>query len=357
MKKNIAISIGAAFAISGAINGAIHGELAFAQKISDAIKQPSPPSPAANAAVPNVAPTAAANATPNVAPIALKARGDVIGCRTNPRFVATKKEFSSKSFFSTSERFTKGLVDGSEKSRTWQHPTWQKFGWLAAIHYDEKGNIYTVPAPRINVLDNKPAEQNRVFKVDSLTGEMSVFATLPAASAPNEQNPYGALAVAYDCESRLLYVSSIAGSTRSKEIGRIFAVEPDRGTVRFTRENLDAMGLHLFKLDNKKRLYYGRVREPEIWSIAVDDKGAFVGEPRFELSLEGMGPRGDDRARRINFTPSNEMIVWGIEFSVNLVAPTEKQESQYRFLYDAKTRKWVNAAPLPFRNNERENQN
>jgi hypothetical protein len=297
-------------------------------------------------------------AQPN-APISTQTRGDVTACRTNPRFIATKKEFSSKSFFSTSERFIKGLVlvDGNEKTRTWQHPTWQQFGWLAAIHYDEKGNIYTVPAPRINVLDNKPAEQNRLFKVDTITGVMSVFATLPPAAAPNEQNPYGALAVAYDCDTRLLYVSSIAGSTRSKEQGRIFAVEPDKGGVKFTRDNLDAMGLHLFKLDKKKRLYYGRVREPEIWSIAIDDKGTFVGDARFEISLEGLGPRGDDRARRINFTPTNEMLVWGIEFGVNLVAPTEKQETLYRFIYDAKQQKWVSAVSPPFSNNPRDNQN
>jgi hypothetical protein len=293
-----------------------------------------------------------AQKSPNA--VALQARGDVTACRTNPRFIATKKnEFSSKAFFSTSERFIKGLVlvDGADKLRTWQHPTWQQFGWLAAIHYDGKGNIYTVPAPRINVFDNKPAEQNRVLKVDSVTGAMSELAKLPAAAPLNDQNPYGALALAYDCESLLLYVSSIAGSTRAKEAGRIFAINPDSGKVIFTQDNVDAIGLHLFKLGKEKRLYYGRVREPEIWSVAVDEKGAFKGSARFELSLEGLGPRGDDRARRINFTPTNEMIVWGIEFSVNLVAPTEKQETQYRFIYDARQQKWMNAAPLPFQSN------
>lgn len=282
-------------------------------------------------------------------------RGDVTGCRTNPKFIVEKKkEFSSKAFFSTSERFIKGLVlvDGVDKSRTWQHPTWQQFGWLAAIHYDGRGNIYTVPAPRINVLDNKPAEQNRVLKVDSFTGVMSVLAALPAAAPPSEQNPYGALGVAYDCETLLLYASSISGSSRTKEIGRIFAINPDSGKVVFTQDNVDAIGLHLFKQGKEKRLYFGRVREPEIWSIVVDEKGAFKGAARFELSMEGLGPRGDDRARRINFTPTNEMIVWGIEFSVNLVAPTEKQETQYRFIFDAKQQKWVNAAPLAFRSNE-----
>lgn len=289
-------------------------------------------------------------AQPAASTPAVGTRGDVTACRTNPRFIATKKEFTAKSFFSTSERFIKGLVliDGVEKTRTWQHPSWQSFGWLAAIHYDEKGNIYTVPAPRINVLDNKPKEQNRVLKVDSVSGEMKVLAELPSAAPPNDQNPYGALGLAYDCETRLLYVSSIAGSTRAKESGRIFALDPDSGKVKAQLESIDAIGLHLFKLGGEKRLYFGRARTPEIWSVAADQSGAFKGTPRFEITLENIGPRGDDRARRINFTPTNEMLVWGIEFSVNLVAPTEKQETLYRFRHEGKDRGWVRQLDSPF---------
>jgi hypothetical protein len=284
------------------------------------------------------------------APAAKETRGDVVACRANPRFLQAKKDFTSRAYFSTSERFIKGLVlvENGEPQRTWQHPSWSQFGWLAGIHYDEKGNVYSFPAPRINVLDNKPDEQNRVLKVDSNTGEMKLLATLPAAAPASEQNPYGALGIAYDCETRLLYVSSMAGSTRSKEVGRIFALDPDTGAVKFTRNNVDAMGLHLFKIGGEKRLYFGLAREPEIISIAVDRSGKFVGEPRAEISLEGMGARGDDHARRISFTPTNEMLVWGIEFNVNLVAPTEKQETQYRFRVDPVNKRWVRQLDAPF---------
>jgi hypothetical protein len=279
-----------------------------------------------------------------------EARGDVVACRSNPRFLQGRKDFTSRAYFSTSERFLRGLVlmENADPPRTWQHPSWSQFGWLAGIHYDEKGNVYSVPAPRINVFDNKPDEQNRVLKVDSATGEMKVLASLPAAASVNEQNPYGALGIAYDCETRLLYVSSIAGSTRSKEVGRIFALDPDTGAVKFTRSGIDAIGLHLFKIGGEKRLYFGRVRDSEIVSIAVDRSGAFVGEPRAEISLEGLGPRGDDHARRISFTPTNEMLVWGIEFNVNLVAPTEKQETQYRFRFDAASKRWVRQLDSPY---------
>ena len=293
-------------------------------------------------------PVNASPAAPKVA--SRETRGDVVACRTNPRFLQARKDFTSRAYFSTSERFLKGLVlmESGDPPRAWQHPSWSQFGWLAGIHYDEKGNVYSVPAPRINVFDNKPDEQNRVLKVDSATGEMKVLANLPAAAPVNEQNPYGALGIAYDCETRLLYVSSMAGSTRSNEVGRIFAVDPDTGAVKFMRNATDAIGLHLFKIGGEKRLYFGRARETEIVSILVDRSGAFVGEPRPEISLEGLGPRGDDHARRISFTPTNEMLVWGIEFNVNLVAPTEKQETQYRFRFDALTKRWVRQLDSPY---------
>jgi hypothetical protein len=41
------------------------------------------------------------------------------------------------------------------------------------------------------------------------------------------------------------------------------------------------------------------------------------------------------------------MIVAGIEFSVNLIAPTEKQETIYRFIYDSKAQKWVRKLDFP----------
>lgn len=260
--------------------------------------------------------------------------GSVALCRAIPRFVA-QQGFTSQALLSTSERWTMGLVlvEGQNKEKTWQHASWKSGGWLAGIHLDERGNVYTVPAPRISVLGNNPKAQNTVFKVDSLTAQMTQLAALPAAAPPNEQNPYGALGLAYDCETRLLYVTSIAGSTRNKEVGRIFALDPNNGSIRSVLDEVDAFGLALFKTGKEKRLYFGKAREAQIWSVVVDASGKFAGKPRFELSLEGMGPRGDDRARRINFSPENEMLVWGVEFSFNLVAPTEKQETLYRFRF------------------------
>jgi hypothetical protein len=243
------------------------------------------------------------------------ARGDVVACLTNPRFLTQLRGFSSRAYFSTSDRFAKGLILEDRSQMTgptsrplvYQHPSWSSFGWLAGIHFDHLGNVFSVPAPKINVLDNPPHEQNRVMKVDTVSGEMKLLTQLPKPPvkdvvAAYKQNPYGAIGIAFDCDTGLIYVSSIAGSTRAQEVGRIFVIEAKSGDVKYTLEKTDAMGLHLFKNGKEKRLYFGKMREPEIWSIAVDSEGKLVGDARFEISIEGMGPRGDDRVRKIGLT-------------------------------------------------------
>ncbi len=266
-----------------------------------------------------------------------KTIGGVTACQQVPPFVRALG-FGNKAAFSTSDRKIQGLIlmEGEKK---YQHPSWKIAGSLAPITRDGKGNTFTAPAPWIDVLENKPDEQNKVYRVDGQTQEMKVFSDLPKAKLPTSQNPYGVLGLSFDCDTNSVYVSSVAGSTRNEINGRIFQVSAD-GKVVSQFEKTDAIGLSVFNSAKGKRLYFGQARTSEIWSIALDDKGSFSGEPRKEISLETLGTRGDDKARRINFSPQNEMIVFGIEFGFNLIAPTEKQETIYRFRYDAAKDAW-----------------
>jgi hypothetical protein len=245
--------------------------------------------------------------------------------------------FGNKAAFSTSDRKIQGLIL-MEGERVYQHPSWKLAGSLAPITRDGKGNTFVAPAPWIDVLENKPEEQNKVFRVDSQTQEMKQFSDLPKAAAPTSQNPYGVLGLSFDCETNSLYVSSVAGSTRNEISGRIFQINSD-GKILSQLEKTDAIGLSVFNSAMGKRLYFGQARTSEIWSVTLDEKGNFSGEARKEISLENLGPRGDDKARRINFS-NNEMTVFGIEFGFNLIAPTEKQETIYRFRYDAAKDVW-----------------
>lgn len=263
--------------------------------------------------------------------------GAVTGCQQIPAFVKTLG-FGSQAAFSTSDRMLKGLIL-VEKDRKHQHPSWKTAGSLAPITRDGKGSTYAAPAPMIDVLQNKPDEQNRVYKIDGQTQEMKLFADLPKAAEPSVENPYGVLGLAFDCDTNSIYVSSLAGSTRKNTAGRIFQISAADGKILSQIEQTDAIGLSVFNSAKGKRLYFGAARTPEIRSIELGDDGKFDGESRREISLENLGTRGDDKARRINFT-QNEMIVFGVEFNFNLVAPTEKQETVYRFRYDPAKDAW-----------------
>ncbi len=275
--------------------------------------------------------------------------GGAARCATNPAFVRTFGFDPQLAALSTSERHVRGLAlveigprgDVSQKGRIFSHPSWSVGGHLGPISRSADGTVYVAPVPVISVYFNESSRQNDLYRVDPVTGVMTRALSLPAAQPPDETNPYGILGLALDCDTNSLYVSSVMGSTRDREVGRIFRIDLAKNSVADTFDNVDVMGIGVFNGANGKRLYVGRARNSKIESIALDDAGNFKGGLRPELSLEGMGPRGDDRARRISFSIDNVMQVQGIEFGFNLIAPTEKQETQYRFRYENAADRWV----------------
>lgn len=267
--------------------------------------------------------------------------GPVGQCRQLPLWLSALGG-SPQASLSTSERRTKGLVLVDPGKPPYQHPSWDDAGWLGPILLDGTGQVLVGPVPVINVLDNPPSAQNTLWRVDAVSQEMRPLLELPAAAPPGPENPFGILGQALDCESASVYVSSVMGSDRAHERGRLFQIDPQAGKLLSMREGIDAIGLVLYRGSSGagKRLYYGSARRPHVYSLAVAADGRLQGEPRFEFSIEGAGPRGDDRARRLRIEPDGSMLLHGVEFSFNLVAPTEKPETPYRLRYDHAAERW-----------------
>ncbi len=271
----------------------------------------------------------------------VKPIGAAVGCQQIPAFVR-ELGFGSAVALSTSDRFLQGLIL-VEGNRKYQHPSWKSAGSLAPIQRDAMGNVYAAPAPWIDTLENKPDEQNKVYRIDAKTQEMKEFAALPPRAKPSAENPYGVLGLTFDCDTGSLYAASVAGSTRQNVSGAIYQINAETGKIISSREGIDAIGLGVFNGAKGKRLYYGTARNSEIWSIDLSDDGALTNETRREFSFENLGARGDDKARRINFAPNAqgfEMNVIGIEFGFNLIAPSEKQETVYRYRYNQAQDAW-----------------
>lgn len=271
--------------------------------------------------------------------------GAVMHCRTVPAF-AKALGYTESSVLDTLGN-TKGLVlydppasAGAQPARVYRHPTWDMAGYLGPLTSDRSGNVYVAPAPRVSLYDNSPAKQNTLYKVDADTGAMAEFITLPAAAPPSPENPYGVLGLTYDCDTHSLYAASVAGSTRAQVLGRIYQVGLRTGTVGARFDRTDAFGLAVFNGASGKRLYFGSARSSEVRSVALASDGRFTGKARLAVSLVGWGASGDDKARRIIFDRNNVMVVRGMEFEFNLIATSERKQTDYRLSYDPGTDGW-----------------
>jgi hypothetical protein len=271
-------------------------------------------------------------------------------CKLVPPFVARLGFDTKRSYFSTSEKRTLGLVllqasqsanlsAGSDKR--YQDSSWTMAGGLSSIQLDNRGNIFTVPVPFINTFHNKMADQNTVYRVNGQTGKMAPFVQLPMPDSTSADNPYGILSLVYLCESGSLYISTVAGSTRSSENGVLYQVDAGSGQTGDKLTGIDILGMGIAYTTGERRLFFGKARLPEVWSVVLDKNGRFAGKPQFEFSLSGLGPRGDDKVRRIRTDKKGDLEVYGTAFNFNLIAPTEKQETIYRFSYDAASKKWL----------------
>jgi hypothetical protein len=264
------------------------------------------------------------------------------GCKKLPIYVEKLGFDLSKSAFSTSEKTRTGIIFTDLVSgKIYQHPSWTKAGHLGPIVITERGDVFSAPIPVINLIDNKPEDQNKIYKIDGQTGAMNSFLELPKAAKSTGENPFGTLGMAYDCDTKVLYVSTVFGSTLQNERGRIYAVNSENGKIIDSLTNVDAMGLGVAFENTERTFFYGTTRLSNVYSVKLDASGKFINKPKVCCSLENLGPRGDDRARKIRFTPKGEMTVQAVEFYYNLIAPTEKQETVYYYRYDVAKKTWV----------------
>lgn len=266
-------------------------------------------------------------------------------CKRPPAFAAAQG-FSVQAQLSTQDSRHVGLViteGGADagSARVYQHPTWSQGGHLGPPVLDEAGNIYVVPVPYVQVLDNPAEKQNILYKVDGRTGVMRPLVDLPVAEPPSAANPYGLVGLTYDCDLRRLYASSLSGSDQAHVRGRLYQVDPAEGKVLDRIDGIDAIGLSTFNGRKGKRLYLGLARSSEVRSLALTASGGFAEEsPRLEFSVADRGLHGDEKARRITVGADQMMVVRVMSFDFNLVSNSDRLQSGLRYDYDEDGDRW-----------------
>jgi hypothetical protein len=263
----------------------------------------------------------------------------VTECRGYPRFTRDYG-FRGGVIIATNlpERMGLVLLDPAQPGRGFQHPSWVNAGYLGPFTTDEAGNIYVGPVPRVSLADNPPEGATTIWRVDTVSAEMTPYMRLEAAAAPNERNPFGILGMTFDCDTKSLYVASVAGSGPTSEVGRIVQIDPVRKRVVSQVPGIDALGIVVVRTTEGNRLFYGAAREHMIASIALDRRGAFVGEPRLEIDLADLGAEMQERARRIEVRDDGSLDITLVRFRFTL-EPDHPRHIHAR--YDIATQAWV----------------
>jgi hypothetical protein len=284
--------------------------------------------------------------TPTVDP----AYSGVEDCRALPKFF-DDMGLAPNPLVGTSFRSYVGFVvyDRNGSKQFIQHPSWKEAGNLGGFINDSQGNFYVIPVPFVSVELNPPEKQTILYRIDASTGEMAPVLTLPAAAPPSTANPFGLMGLGLDCETNSLYVTSVAGSSATRELGRIFRIDLATMQVADQLDGVDAIGVGVFKGVTGKRLYYGAARAPLVFSIALDENGDFVGEPREEFTLTTIPGVGNQRVRRINFLAPQEMSVRSVEFSFNLQASRDVPSDLITLDYDPASDDWIVREVIPYK--------
>lgn len=259
-------------------------------------------------------------------------------CKRQGAFVANLGFDVYKSALSSSEEKQIGVLlieledpksVNSKRIRTFQDSSWRIVGYAGAITTDELGNSFIAPKANVNNYYNPPLKQNTLFIINSRTGKMSEFVSIPMTQIPNEKNPFGILGSYFDCDSKSILISTIAGSDEHTERGQVCLINRESKQIKILLDSIDVLGLSIIKIANKRHLMYGLCRSSKVYTQEINTDNVLVGQAKLAIDMQGLGPREDDKCRKIRQRPDGSIEIYGVPFFYNLTAPTIKQESYY----------------------------
>ena len=270
--------------------------------------------------------------------------GVVSNCRQIPQFIK-QLNMRQPAIDSKQQDHNGGLlIRDMSNNTTWQDKSWTKSGYLAAFERDNKGNMYVAPLPYVSLTLNPPEKQNQLYKIDTKSAKMDLFLKMPSPEVPNNKNPFGTMGLFYDCDTNSLYVTSVAGSLPKQEKGVIYQIDLNTNKVVSQLNNVDAIGVGVFNTLKGKKLYFGSARKPHIYSIYLDEKGHFVGEKKYELSLSEIQGGNTTVAKKFVFSRSNNKFIMTVketEFGFRLLAENNLNKKKYHFQYRIADDKWI----------------
>ncbi len=274
--------------------------------------------------------------------------GSVYGCRRIPAFVH-QNGLRQPVAVDTKQSKILGPVfrELRPNGKVFRDASWEEVGHTGTVILDKRGDMFIFPVPAVSLDHNPPHKQNRVYRIDGKTAEMSLFIELPGHDAPNHSNPFGVMGLAYDCETDSLYISSIAGSKPNQELGAIYQVDIKSTKIVSQIAGLDVLGMGVFNTIKEKRLYFGSARDTGIYSFVLASSGAIPSsvKPRYEFALSDIPDGSTSKAKKIRFTRAKDrghlVTISELDFDYRLIAQHTNLVKKYIFRYKPNKDIWV----------------
>ena len=112
----------------------------------------------------------------------------IADCKALPAFAKNIGFNANRTAFSTSEKNVKGIalieynISEGLPNKMFQNPGWKNHGNMGPMVIDAGGNCYVAATPSVNILDNRPEEQNKLYQINPATGDMQEIIDLPQGS-------------------------------------------------------------------------------------------------------------------------------------------------------------------------------
>jgi len=254
-------------------------------------------------------------------------------CARHPNFLQ-KLKIPQPIAIDLSQKQHKGLafLYGQGLTKALHLKTWEKFDYFSTYALDPKGNMYLTPMPFISVKENTFELQENIYKLDTNSGKLAVWMHLDEVKAGGN-NPFGVIALAYDCDDHSLWVSAIDETSYDVNRGVIYHIDIKSKKILERVDGVDALSLTLVKSAKGKQLLFGGARKSMLY--ALDTKALKIKE-LFEL------PNSHEHIRKIKVRGKSFLELQTIPFSYTLIAETSGEDDRkyYQLKWNSPSLVW-----------------
>ena len=258
-------------------------------------------------------------------------------CARLPRFLR-RMHISQPVVIDLSQKHYTGVAlrYGKHFSRVLHPKQWEQYAHFGTYALDTAGNLYLVPTPYISIHPNTFTLQQKLFRLDTVTGKISIFMDFDDVH-PRPENPYGLNAVAFDCDDGTLWVAAIDESDYRRQRGVIYHIDPASRQIIQRVEGFDALTLRLIHTSKGKFLLAGSARDNGLYAFDIHEREGLASLPHKVLEL----PDPNAHIRKIKPQAGNRLALQAIPFSYSLVAQSAKEDrTHFSAKWSPKKQNW-----------------